>query len=166
MLRVLPAALVITALLIPITACGPDVDLSKALEVTDLLTGYYDDGVKDGKNHLVPSISFKLHNKETTKSIGPVQLSVAFWQAGADGEWDSTVVQAITATGLAPGASTDSILVRANVGYNQQGARVDLFSHSMFKDVIAKLFASQAGNIVPLGQFKLDHTIIPHLSPR
>src|SRR5262245_49303841 len=110
-------------------ACGPSVDLSKALEVTDLLTGYYDAGVKDGKNHLVPSISFRLHNK-ASKAIGPVQLSVAFWQKGADGEWDSSVVQAITGKGLDAGATTDSILVRATVGYNLEGARVDLFSHS------------------------------------
>ena len=163
--RVLLTALTVAAFLIPVAACGSGVDLSKALEVTDLLTGYYDGGVKEGKNHLVPSISFKLHNKET-KPVGPVQLSVAFWQAGADGEWDSIVVQAISAKGLPPGESTDSILVRAAVGYNLDGARVDLFSHSMFKDVTAKLFASQAGSIVPIGQFKLDHSIIPHLSPR
>jgi hypothetical protein len=151
--------------LTPATACGPSVDLSKALEVTDLLTGYYDDGVKDGKNHLVPSISFRLHNKES-RAIGPVQLSVAFWQKGADGEWDSTVVQAITGRGLDAGATTDSILVRASVGYNLEGARTDLFNHSQFKDVIAKLFASQAGEIVPIGQYTLDRSIIPHLSPR
>src|SRR5262249_52009629 len=108
---------------------------------------------------------FRLHNK-ASKAIGPVQLSVAFWQKGADGEWDSSVVQAITGKGLDAGATTDSILVRATVGYNLEGARVDLFSHSQFKDVIAKLFASQAGNIVPIGQFTLDRSIIPHLSPR
>ena len=159
-------ALAVVLLLTPTTACGPGVDLTKALEVTDLLTGYYDDGVKDGKNHLVPSISFRLHNKETTKSIGPVQLSVSFWKAGEDGEWDSVVVQGISGKGLAAGASTDSILVRGTVGYNLEGARADLFTHSKFKDVTAKLFASQAGDIVPIGQFKLDHTIIPHLSPR
>src|SRR5207245_15377 len=105
---------------------------------------------------------FRLHNKETTKSIGPVQLSVSFWKAGEDGEWDSVVVQGISAKGLAAGASTDSILVRGTVGYNLEGARADLFTHSKFKDVTAKLFASQAGDIVPIGQFKLDHTIIPH----
>lgn len=163
--RVLLTALAVALLLGPTAACGPPVDLSKALEVTDLLTGYYDDGVKEGKNHLVPSISFKLRNRGTT-TIGPVQLSATFWKTGDDGEWDSLLVQAILAKGLAAGATTDSILLRANVGYNLEGARVDLFSHSLFKDITAKLFAHQAGGIFPLGQYKLDHSIIPHLSPR
>jgi hypothetical protein len=29
--------------------------------------------------------------------------------------------------------------------------------------VTAKLFASQSGQIIPIGQYKLDHVIIPHL---
>jgi hypothetical protein len=151
--------------LMPAAACGPGVDLTKALEVTDLLTGYYDSGIKDGKNYLVPSISFRLHNKGT-KPIGPVQLSVAFWRKSTDTDWDSVMVQAISARGLAVDETTDSILVRAGVGYTFAGARVDIFSNSMFLDVTAKMFASQAGDIVPIGQFPLDRSIIPHLSPR
>ena len=36
-------------------------DLSK-LEPTDIFSGYYDDGVKEGLNRLLPSISFRLKN--------------------------------------------------------------------------------------------------------
>src|ERR1044072_6101836 len=84
------------------SACGPSVDLSKALEVTDVLTGYYDEGVKDGKARLVPSISFRLHNKGT-EHIGPVQVTAAYWKQGDDGEWDSVVLQGIHAQGLPAG---------------------------------------------------------------
>jgi hypothetical protein len=145
------------------TACGPTVDLSKALEVTDVLAGYYDAGVKDGWNYLKPSLTFRLRNKGTEK-IGPVQATVAFWKEGEDGEWDSAVIQAVHAAGLAAGASTESIVARGNSGYRLEGARRDLFSHSGFKDVTAKLFASQAGKIYPLGEFKLERVIIPHLN--
>jgi hypothetical protein len=143
------------------SACGPSVDLSKALEVTDVLTGYYDEGVKDGKARLVPSISFRLHNKDTQK-IGPVQVTVAFWKAGDDGEWDSIVLQGVHAQGLPGGATTESLLGRAKVGYTLEGARADFFNHHLFQDVTAKLFASQAGNMVRIGEYKLDHVIIPH----
>ena len=143
-------------------ACGPGVDLSKALDVTDVLTGYYDAGLKNGQNYLLPSISFRLHNRGD-RSIGPVQVTVAFWMDGADGEWDSAVVQGIHGGGLAAGASTESILARSQVGYTLEGARANFFDNHLFKDVTAKLFASQAGHIVPIGQFKLEHTVIPHL---
>ena len=156
--RAIAATLVLTASV----ACGPGVDLSKALEVTDVLSGYYDNGLKDGKNHLLPSISFRLHNRGDRK-IGPVQLTVAFWVDGADGEWDSVVLQGIHGQGLPAGASTESLLARGNVGYTLEGARADFFSHHLFKDVTAKLFASQSGSIVPIGQFKLERVIIPHM---
>src|SRR3954469_18644416 len=87
-------------------ACSPAVDLSKALELTDVLTGYSDAGVKDGKNYLKPSVNFRLHNRGT-RNIGPVQLTVSFWRQGEDGEWDSVVVQGIHAAGLAAGAKTE-----------------------------------------------------------
>jgi hypothetical protein len=144
------------------SACGPTVDLSKALEVTDVLTGFYDEGVKDGKSRLVPSISFRLHNKDT-QEIGPVQVTVAYWRQGDDGEWDSIVLQGIHGQGLPGGATTESLLARAKVAYTLEGARADFFNHHLFQEVTAKLFASQAGHIVPIGQYKLDHVIIPHL---
>jgi hypothetical protein len=146
--------------LVASSACGPAVDLSKALEVTDVLTGYYDEGVKDGKARLVPSISFRLRNKGTEK-IGPVQVTAAFWRQGDDGEWDSVVLQGIHGQGLQGGAATESLLARAKVAYTIEGARADFFSHRLFQEVTAKLFAT--GSIIPIGQYKLDHVIIPHL---
>ena len=162
-------ALVVTSLvgLAASSACGPGVDLSKALDVTDILSGYYDEGVKDGKTRLAPSISFRLHNK-TNQKIGPVQMTVAYWglansKDGTEAEWTSVVVQAIHGSGLAAGASTESILARGDVAYTLEGARADFFDHHLFQDVTAKFFASQSGQIVPLGQYKLEHLIIPHL---
>ena len=146
----------------PSSACGPSVDLAKDLEVTDVLTGYYDAGLKDGWNYLLPSISFRLHNKGAVK-IGPVQVTAAFWKKGEDGDWQSVVLQGIHAGGLAPGASTESLTARSDVGYRIEGPRADLFTHSQFKDVTAKMFASQGGAIVALGNHDLEHTIIPHI---
>jgi len=145
------------------SACGPGVDLSKTLEVTDVLTGYYDDGLKNGANYLRPSISFRLHNKGS-RQIGPVQVTVAFWKGSDDGEWGSTVIQGIHAQGLPGGATTESMLARADVGYTLEGSRATFFSHHLFQDVTAKLFASQAGSIVRLGEYKLERTIIPHVN--
>lgn len=162
MKRVPLLALGVALALVVSAACGSEPDLSKALEVTDMLTGYYDAGLKGGENYLVPSISFRLHNRDA-RQVGAVALTVSFWKQGDDGEWDSVVVQGVHGQGLASGASTESILARCNVGYKLQGARADFFAHHLFLDVTAKLFASRGGAIIKIGEFKLDRRIIPHL---
>jgi hypothetical protein len=142
------------------SSCG-HVDLKATLDVTDMQTGYYDAGNIEGKVHLVPSLTFRLHNK-SGQSVNAVQLTISFWRTGDDGEYDSIEVRGIGSTDLAAGASTDPIVARANHGYNLEGARADFFSHSLFRDVTAKVFALRGGDIVPMGEFKLDRRIITH----
>jgi hypothetical protein len=157
------AAFAAAACLMVASACGPRVDLAQGLEVADVLTGYHDAGLKEGWNYLKPSISFRLRNL-TDQEIGPVQVTVSFWKEGDDGEWDSVIMQGIRAEGLAPHATSDSLLARANIGYRLEGARADFFSHSQFLDVTAKIFGRGAGgHIYALGEFKLDRVIIPQM---
>ena len=143
-------------------ACGPSIDLKTALTVTDVLTGWYDDGVVNGQNHLVPSVSFRLKNTGAAP-IAEVDLSVSFWRDGEDGEWQSVEVRGIGSTAVAPGGSTEPMFVRSDVGYNLPSARAELFANREFKDATVKLFAKRGGQIVPIGEFKLDRRIIPHL---
>jgi hypothetical protein len=143
--------------------CSPSVDLAKTLTVTDVFSGWYDFGVTDGLNKLVPSITFSLRN-QGTEAISQVQLLVGFWQDGADGDWESKEITGVGSSSLQPGASTDPILVRSNVGYTLEQPRAELFSHRSFKDVTAKVFAKRDGRIVPLGEFKMERRIIPHLA--
>ena len=61
------------------------VDLSKALSVTDVFTGYYHVGVVDEiNNKMVRSVTFKLANVAETAGSG-VQLMWAFGRAGVSG---------------------------------------------------------------------------------
>jgi hypothetical protein len=140
-------------------ACAT-VDLSKTLEVTDVQSGWYDNGVKDGKNHLVPQITFRLKNI-STQPINSVQLTVAFWKVGADGMTDEVLLQGISSTELPPGASTEPIKARSPVGYTQEGARADLFQHRLFKDMTARFFAKRGGTPFKMGEFPIDRRIIP-----
>jgi hypothetical protein len=151
----------LSLLLVCTAACTPNVDLTKALTLTDVLSGYYDEGVKNGTARLPPSITFRLHNV-SDKTIGPVQVTVAFWQDGTDGEWNSVVIRGIGSDGLKPGASTEPLVARNPNAYTPEGGRQDLFTNSIYKDVTAKVFASQAGNIMKLGEYKIDRTILPH----
>jgi hypothetical protein len=147
--------------LVTSAACGPGVDLAKTLEVTSVFTGWYDQGVVGGKNKLVPSITFQLHNKGTAV-VSRVQLLVSFWKTSDDGEWDSALVTGIGSTSLAPGMSTDPLVVRATIGYTFEQPRAEIFSHSQFQDVTAKIFAKRSDKFVPLGEFKLDRRLLAH----
>ena len=158
---------VLAALLLALAAgnaaCGPEVDLSQALEVTEVFSGYYDDGIKNGSNHLLPSITFRLHNR-TASSIRSVELMLGFWAEGADGELDNVLTHGIAGSALPGGASTDQITVRTTVGYAQEGPRAELFNHRLFRDVTAKMFAKHGGKLYRLGEFKVERRLIPHAS--
>ena len=144
-------------------ACGPTVDVKK-LTVVETFTGWYDDGPKNGLNRLVPSVTFRLKNDGPTPA-NRVQLTVAFWKDGDDGEWDGREIMGIGPTPIEPGATTEPLLVRATVAYTLQppSARDDLFVHSMFKDVTARIIAKRDGNIERIAEVRIDRRILPHL---
>jgi len=139
--------------------CAPAADLTK-LEITETFSGWYDFGVVAGLNKLVPSISFRLKNNGS-QPVDTVQLTVSFWQEGRDGEQDSAEVKGIGAEAVAPGASSEPILVRSTVGYTTSGARAEIFTNPEYKDWIVKIFAKRGGKIVPIGEMKIDRRIIP-----
>jgi len=155
-------AIVLVLALVGLSGCGPQIDLAK-LQPTEVVTGWYDAGIKDGLNHLLPSISFRLQNTDAVPAA-EVQLTVSFWQDGADGESDSYEVKGIGSDAIAPGATGVPILVRAEHGYTMEQPRNELFTHSLFKDFTAKLFAKRAGKIVPIGNFRIDRRILPQVS--
>ncbi len=74
------APFVVAALAIGLAAGCQSVDLSQALKVQPVLTGYYDDGLLNGESHLLPSITFTIKNIDpaTTISSG-LPVTVSFW---------------------------------------------------------------------------------------
>jgi hypothetical protein len=141
-----------------VSCSGPN--LSQALAVTDIISGYYDNGIKAGANHLVPSITFRLKN-QSQEAIYGVQLTVAFWADGDDGEKDSVQVTGIGGTPVQSGQSTESITVRSTVGFTLEQPRSELFTHSLFRDWTIKMFARSGGRIYSIGEFKVDRRFIP-----
>jgi hypothetical protein len=143
--------------------CAASPNLTQALAVTDIISGYYDNGIKDGMNHLVPSITFRLKN-QSDGPLNSVQLTVAFWAAGKDGEQDSFQVTGIGSTEVPPGQSTDSLTVRSTVGFTLAQPRAELFTHPEFVDWTVKMFARRSGRIYAIGEFKVERRFIPHAS--
>ena len=74
--------------------CGRSVDIQKAIKITDVHTGWYDAGIVNGQNKLVPSISLKLQNVDSDV-VGGVQLNAIFHRVGEEDGWGEHFVQAI-----------------------------------------------------------------------
>jgi hypothetical protein len=153
-------------------ACGQPINLSTAIEVTDVLGGYYDAGVepfdyRDGRgavsvNRIKPSLTFRLRNT-TAEAISSVQVMASFWKAGEDGEADSSLVPAISGgSSLGPGDKTEPITIRSNIAFNVEGPRASLFTDRRFVEITVKLFGKRGGSLYRLGEYKLDQVILPH----
>jgi len=158
-LPAVPGALIL-AVTVSVAAGCSSVDLKTAVQITDVSSGYYDAGLTEtGLNKLVPSITFTIHNAAETK-LSSVDMIVLFWQDGADAEADELVVKAISGSGIPPGGATDPLGLRASVGYTLQQPRAELFTHSQFKDMKAKLFAKRGGRIVPAGEYPIERRLL------
>ena len=143
------------------SACEPAIDLAASLKFIPTLTGYYDNGLNAQKeNHYLPSITFQLRN-EGDMPLSNVDMSVAFWKVGEDGETDSKYIRGIGSTALAPGATTETITVRSTVGYTSPIFGSQIFSHSRFKDMVVKVFAKRRGKTTKLGELPIEQRVLP-----
>jgi hypothetical protein len=124
-------------------ACGPSVDLKQALEVTDVSTGWFDAGIVDGKNKLVPSTTFRLKNHSSVK-LSYVALNLTFTFAGEQDHHDDVYVQRVDFQG----SDTQPITVRTQWGYTADPpqTRAEMLKHSQFRDMDVQIFAKQSSS--------------------
>jgi hypothetical protein len=125
-------------------SCSQSIDLKQALHLTEVSSGWYDAGIKDGKNKIVPSVTFRLQ-KQAEVDLDVVSLNVVFRHPPAPGgntedEWGEVFVQNARFT---EGAQTAPLTVRTENGYtgDPPQSRLDLLKNSHFRDVRAHVFA-------------------------
>lgn len=138
------------------------VDLPKALQVTDVTTGWFDAGiVEGGKNKLVPTIGFRLKNADS-EPIESVQLFARFSRLGEQDEWGTPpYVRAIGPEGLPPGQSTKPMILRSNLGYTGEQPRLDMLRNAGFVDARVEVFAKhRASNWVKLGEYRIARQLL------
>lgn len=142
-------------------ACGPRVDVATAIEVTDVTTGWYDAGVENGLNKLVPSVAFRLRNVSSA-SLRNLQLNAVFQRVGDTEKWgDSYQQRAVAGNGLAPGASTDPLVLRSNLGYTSEDPRFTMLDHSQFKDARVELFAKYgSAQYTKIGEWPIERVML------
>jgi len=125
------------------SACGKPVDLKQALQVTDVSSGWFDAGIQNGKNKLVPSVTFKL-KKHADVNLSSVSLNVAFMFAGSSDHADDVYVQSVAFEGN----ETKPVVVRTQWGYtgDPPQTRAELLKNSQFRDMEASIFAKQSSS--------------------
>ena len=129
-------------------ACTSSLDVKQSVEVTETGGGWYDAGIVDGKNKIVPMVSFRLR-KRGGADVDSVSVNVAFREppaAGATTEepWDEVYLQNVR---FAEGPQTAVLTVRADKGYtgDPPQSRLELLKHSQFRDKRAHLFGKASG---------------------
>jgi hypothetical protein len=157
-LRACLAGLVLAA---PSVACGPAVDLTKGLQILDVSTGWFDAGLVNGQNKLVPTISFKLKNISDQK-LSVLQVNVLFKRVNDPAEWGNGFITVVGSSGLAAGATTDTLTIKSNLGYTgSDQTRQEMLTNTHFVDARVEFFAKY-GSVqwVKLGEFPVTRTLI------
>lgn len=149
-MRARSAVRLLLVLLLPawLAACATRADVKESIEVVDTAGGWYDAGIVEGKNKIVPTVTFRLR-KKGDGNLSAVSLNVAFRHPAVAGsqtedEWDEVFLQNVQ---FADGSQTAPLTVRAEKGYtgDPPQSRADLLQHSEFRDVRARIFAKSSG---------------------
>jgi len=161
-MRAVAAASLILVAAFTAVGCSKPVDLKQMLTVTETGAGYFDAGIVDGRNKLVPSVTFKL-NKSTNDDLRPLSLNVAFKRlsgpGGAEDDFDEVYIQSVTFTGN----QTAPITVRPKAGYtgDPPQSRADMLKNSQFRDMRVHVFAKHSsGQWTEVGAVDLPRQLI------
>jgi hypothetical protein len=160
------AATVLLPLALLAASCSQPVDFKQTLKVTDVSGGWYDFGIVDGKNKLVPSLTFKV-TKPADVRLRSLSLNVHFKKVvdpskpGLEGEeeFDEVFVQTVEFEG----AETKLLTVRSPAGVTGDApqTRAEILNHRLFQDVRARVFAKQSSTTwVEILAFDLPRTIL------
>ena len=154
-LALLPAIVLAAAL----AACEQR-EVEKVLKVTDIQTGWYDVGIVDGQNKIVPSVSFHLQNV-SDEPIQSVQVNAVFRAVDDDRAWGDRLIRGIGPNGLAPGTTGGTLVVRSPRGYTSTESRATMLKHAGFVDVKVDLFARHGSRTwMKIGEHQIERRLL------
>jgi hypothetical protein len=140
-------------------------EVEKDLKITDVQTGWYDAGIVDGKNKLVPSISLKLANV-SPEAIDGVQINAIFRRTGENEMWGEHLVRAIGNDGLAAGKTGGNLVLRSKLGYTGTESRGQMLENKAFVDARVEIFGKHGRrNWVKMGEFPIERKLLTQPAP-
>ena len=141
--------------------CAPPVDLTRGLQVAVLDTGWYDAGIVNGQNKLVPSITLTLKNVSDQR-LSALQLNALFRRVTENDEWGQAFTSINGYGGLAPGATTEPLMLKSDRGYTgRDQSRQEMLQNTHFVDAKVQLFAKY-GSVqwVRIGEYPVKRQLI------
>ena len=127
--------------LVVCAGCAKPIDLTTGLRVQNVTTGWFDAGIVNGQNKLVPSISFTLKNVSDQNLIA-LQVNAVFRRVTEKDEWGGGFLNVARPQGLAPDATSTPLIIRSQLGYTgSDQSREDMLGNSHFVDAEVELSA-------------------------
>ena len=165
-LRTIGAVLLLAGAGAATASCSRSVDVKQALEVVDTSSGWYDAGIVDGKNKIVPSVTFKLRKKADV-DLPSIALNIAFRYVPPPGSnveepWEDFFVQRAE---FKNGNETEPLVVRLPNGYTGEPpqSRLEMLKNSQFRDVRARIFAKYSSTQwVEIGSIDVQRQLLVH----
>lgn len=157
---ILSALPVIGGLGVVAAGCSLSLDITKAIEVQDISTGWYDFGIVGGQNKLVPSVTFKLKNV-SSEPVTTLQANILFHRVDSAEEWGNAFLKIAGSEGLAPGATSEPQTVRSDLGYTGSDARAEMLKNSQFVDAKVRILAKSGSNYwQQLGEYQIERRLL------
>ena len=158
------ASLLLVALAASAASCNRSVDIKQALEVVDVSSGWYDAGIVEGKNKIVPSVTFKLRKKPGA-DLSVIALNIAFRYVPPPGSnveepWEDFFLQRAE---FKDGNETDPLVVRLPNGYTGEPpqSRLEMLKNSQFRDVRARIFEQYSASLwVEIGAVDVQRQLL------
>jgi hypothetical protein len=159
-LRSLIAVAGLSAAVLSGQACSSGADVATAIQVLDVSSGWFDAGIVNGQNKLVPSVTFKLKNV-SDKPVTTLQANILFHRVNSSEEWGSGFLKVAGSQGLAPGATSDPLTVKSDLGYTGSETRADMLKNSQFVDAKVRILAKAGSNYWhPLGEYQIERRLL------
>ena len=142
-------------------SCGASEEAVAALEPLDVVTGWYDDGiVEGGKNKLVPSITMRLRNK-TDRPVRSIQINAIFRRVNEQEMWGEYFGWAVPREPLAPGASTNTLVMRSALGYTGVQPRMQMLQNREFIDAKVEIYLKQGSRVwAKLAEYPIQRNLL------
>src|SRR5579862_2553177 len=146
--------------------CGPAIDLTQVLKVDVVDTGWYDMGITNGQNRLVPMVTMKLTNV-SERRLGALELNALFRRVTDKDEWGAGFLVVNGSQGLVAGVTSDPITIKSNLGYTgSDQSRQEMLANSHFVDAKVELFAKYgSAQWTRLGEYPIQRKLIEAPAP-
>jgi hypothetical protein len=102
-------------------ACSPGVSLATGLQVDSASTGWLDVSA-GGRDKVVPALSLRLKNLSNQR-LRVLLVNAHFHSADDVEEWGTGFLTAAGSEGLAPGATTGTLVLKGEYGYTGAGVQ-------------------------------------------